>query len=918
MTSSKRLFWFPLFVCSWLWVFGSPLVHTQSTAADVFKSLQYRHIGPPGNRINAIAGVAGDPNVIYAAAASGGIFKSTDGGLHWQPIFDDQPVMSIGALAVARSDANVVWVGTGDANIRPNIEIGNGVYKSTDAGATWSHVGLDESGRIGRIAIDPRNASTVFVAAMGHCYGPQQQRGVFRTRDAGKTWERVLFVDENTGAIDVTVDPTNPRTVFAAMWQLSIHPWFSESGGPGGGIYVSRDGGTTWTNLTGRHGLAAAPIGRTSIVVAPSNSKRVYALVETADQGNLWRSDDGGESWTVASRDAAINRRARYFSRMGVLPDNPNEVYFLAQSLYLSVDGGTTTRLIPENFPDHHDIWFDPLNPNRILLANDRYVNISATRGRAWFHVSLPNAQINRVAVDRKIPYNVYGSRQDGPSYRGPSNSLVMGSGVPPAINGTGIIPPDSWEWTIGAESGWVIPDRADEDVVWASSANNVQHIDMRTGMMIGASPWPAGRGATGEPGAGEGGGRGGPVAERPFRRNWTIPLAMSPHDPHRIYTGSQFVHESADGGRTWSVISPDLTTNDKSKQGIPPGLWPETQDVPSTLIAIEESAVERGVIWTGSNDGVVSLTRDGGKTWTNVTANIPNLGAWGFVNSIAPSRHAFGAAYLTVDRHRAADNATYVFKTEDYGRSWKSIGARIPTGVFAYARVVREDPRRKGMLYLGTENGLYVTLDDGATWLPMQGNLPHTPIAWMTIQEDFDDLVVATWGRGIWILDDIAALQQLTPAVLSAPAQLIDPRPAYLFALRRPTTTESFATEFDTPSHAGRNPPYGAPISYYLGSAAKDVRIAILDEKGAAVQNLTGARTPGLNRVWWDLRSSAPAKSTSEEGRASGPAETNQEGGGRGATKPLVAPGTYTVRLSVDGKEQSSKLIVRKDPLAP
>jgi photosystem II stability/assembly factor-like uncharacterized protein len=770
-----------------LWAATSPGVHTQSGESDPFQALQYRHIGPPGNRINAVAGVPGDPTIIYAGTPSGGIFKSIDGGLHWQPTFDDQIVASIGALAVARSDPSVVWAGTGDPNIRPNIEIGNGVYRSTDAGKTWTHMGLDQTGRIGRIVIDPRNPSTVFVAAMGHCYGPQQERGVFRTRDSGMTWERVLFVDENTGAIDVTIDPTNPRILFAATWQLAIHPWFSENGGPGSGIYESHDGGTTWTSLTGRHGLAAAPLGRTSLAIAPSNPKRIYALAETADQGNLWRSDDGGESWTVASRNAAINRRARYFSRLGVLPDNPNEVYFLAQALYLSLDGGATAKIIPENFPDHHDIWFDPLNPNRIILANDRYVNISTTRGRSWFHVSLPNAQINRVATDRRIPYNVYGSRQDGPAYRGPSNSLVQGSGVPTLENGTGLIPPDFWEWTIGAESGWALPDRADDNVVWASSANNVQHIDMRTGMMMGTGPWPAGREgpAGGESGAGEGGGRGGPVADRPFRRNWTIPLAMSPQDPRKIYAGSQFVHESADGGRTWAVISPDLTTNDKTKQHIPPGLWPETQDVPSTLIAIEESPIEPGVIWTGSNDGVVSLTRDGGKNWTNVTGNIPNLGSWGFVNSIAPSRHGLGAAYVTVDRHRATDTATYVFKTEDYGGTWKAIGSGIPKSVFAYARVVREDPRRSKMLYLGTENGLYVSFDDGAAWRPLQNNLPHTPIAWLVVQEDFDDLVVATWGRGIWILDDIAALQQLTPNVLTARAHLFDLRPAYLFILR-------------------------------------------------------------------------------------------------------------------------------------
>src|SRR5581483_4054460 len=493
--------------------------------------------------------------------------------------------------------------------------------------------------------------------------------------------------------------------------------------------------------------------------------------------------------------------------------------------------------------------------PNRILLANDRYVNISLTRGRSWIHTNLPNAQLNRVATDHRIPYNVYGSRQDGPAYRGPSNSLLAGSGVPQARDGTGIIPPDFWEWTIGAESGWAIPDRSDEDIVWVSSANNVQHIDMRTGAMLGTSPWPAARGGEGgEPGAG--GGRGGPVADRQYRRNWTIPLAMSPHSTHRIYTGSQYVHESDDGGQTWSVISPDLTTNDKSKQGIPPGLWPETQDVPCTLIAIEESAIEPGVIWTGSNDGVVSVTRDGGKSWSNVTANIPGLGHWGFINSVTLSRHSFGAAYITIDRHRAADNSTYVFKTEDYGKTWKAIGGGIPKSVFAYARVVREDPRRKGMLYLGTENGLYVTVDDGGTWMSIQGNLPHTPIAWLTVQEEFDDLVVSAWGRGFWILDDIAPLQKMTPAILASRAHLFDPRPAYLFAPRHPTTSESFASEFDTPSTAGHNPPYGAGITYYLGSAPSgDVRLTIADEKGTTVRTLTGTKGAGLNRVWWDLR---------------------------------------------------------------
>ena len=880
----------------------------QSLTPAAYQSLPFRYIGPPGNRVNTVAGVAGDPNIIYAGTAAGGIFKSTDAGLKWEPVFDDQIVASIGVIAVARSDGNVVWAGTGDPNIRPNIEIGNGVYKSTDAGETWSHMGLDQTGRIGRVAIDPRNPSIVFVAAMGHSYGPQQERGVFRTRDAGRTWERVLFVDEHTGAIDVTIDPVDPRNVFAATWQLMIHPWFSESGGPGSGLHVSRDGGTTWTHLTGR-GLPSPPLGRSGIVISPSNPKRIYALIENEGEGNLWRSDDGGENWTVGSRDPAINNRARYFSRLGVSPDNQDEVYFLAQSVHHSLDAGATITTGVEMFPDSHDIWFDPLDGNRVIIASDRYVNISTTRGRSWFHIPLPASQVNRVATDRRFPYNVYGSRQDGPAYRGPSNSLLRGMTGGGGGSGSGLIPPDFWIWTIGFESGWVMPDRRDDNIIWASGSSNVEHIDMRTGILQGTTPFPRRQG---------GGGRRErpPVADRQYRRNWTIPLVISPHDPRKVYVGSQYVHQSPDGGETWSVISPDLTTNDKSKQQVPPDFHGRvTQDVPCTLIYIEESPIEPGVIWTGSNDGVVSLTRDGGKTWTNVTANIP-VATWGWVYSIAPSRHAFGTAYVTFDRHRAADTSTYVFKTEDYGRTWKSIGSGIPKSVFAYARVVREDPRRKGMLYLGTENSLYLTVDDGATWLPLQNNLPHSPIAWLTVQEDFDDLVVATWGRGFWILDDIGPLRQLTPSVLGSRVHLFEPRPAFLFALRAPTTSLSFLTENDPPSHVGHNPPYGAAITYYLNTpASSEVRLTILDDTDTTIRTLSGTQASGLNRVWWDLRSTAPPTSTSAGGD---PPQRAAQGAVRDPENPLVTPGVYTVKLSVDGRDLTTKLTVRKDPERP
>ena len=908
-----------LLVASGIGLARDPGASAQSLTPAIYRSLPFRYIGPPGNRTNAVAGVPGDPNVIYAGTPSGGIFKSFDAGLHWQPVFDGEHVMSIGALAVARSDPNVVWAGTGDPFIRPNIEIGDGVYKSTDAGKTWARMGLEQSGRIGRIAIDPRNPSIVFVAAMGSCYHPQEERGVYRTRDGGKTWERVLFVDENTGGIDVAIDPTNPRVVFAATWQLNIHPWFSEATGPGSAIYVSRDGGTTWSRLTGTegaaHGLPTTPIGRVSLAIAPSNGKRVYALIESTEPGNLWRSDDGGIQWRVASRDSVINRRARYFSMLGVEPDNPDELYVGAQSLYHSTDAGATFTMVPENYPDHHNIWFDPLNPSRIIVANDRYVNISTTRGRSWFHVNLPNAQVNRVSVDRRIPYDVYGSRQDGPAFRGPSNSLLASDGgwVGVKENGTGIIPPTDWERTIGAESGWVIPDQADDNILWVSSGSDVQHMDLRTHTLLGAGPWSGGatEGSGGEGGGGAGGR--GTVADRPFRRNWTIPMAMSPHDPRKVYAGSQYLHMSADGGKSWTIISPDLTTNDKSKQQIPPGLFPETQDVPCTLFAIAESPMEPGVIWTGSNDGVVQITRDEGRHWTNVTANLPDLASWGTITSIEPSRYQPGGAYVTVDRHRAADNNTYVFKTEDYGRTWRSIGAGIPKSVFAYARVVREDPRRKGMLYLGTENALYVSVDDGASWLSLQNNLPHTPIAWLVVQPDYDDLVVATWGRGFWIMDDISPLQQLTPEVLAEPVHLFDPRPAYALALRQPTTLESQAAEYDPPSTSGNNPPYGASIDYYLRSPASgDVQVTIVNEKGATIRTLTGSGAAGLNRVWWNLRRMGTSESIAfvYPGRRGGGG-----GGGRGSLNPLVPPGKYTVKLSVAGKELESTLMVRRDP---
>jgi photosystem II stability/assembly factor-like uncharacterized protein len=866
-----------------------------------FQALKYRYIGPQGNRVEAIAGVPGDPNTIYAGAASGGIFKSLDGGVHFAPIFDGQPVASIGALAVAPSEHNTVWAGTGEAFIRGNVSIGNGVYRSLDGGKTWEHVGLDQTGRISQIVINPTDPNIVYVASMGHCYGPQQERGVYRTTDGGKNWERVLFVDENTGASDLAMDPTNPHILFAGMWQVELRPWNLNSGGPGSGLYVSRDGGATWKHLTG-HGLPESPLGRIGVAIAPSNSSRVYALIETDDKGVLWRTDDGGDNWTMINRDRTLNRRPHYYSRMAVLPDNPNEIYFCTQlELHRSTDGGVTTTTVRAVWPDNHEMWIDPSNPGRMILANDRYVNISTNRGQSWMRTGLSNAQMYHVAVDDHIPYFVYGNRQDGPGHRGPSNSLAA----------TQILPGD-WTWAGGSESGFTYPDPADPNFVWTSGqAGFLQHLDLRTGQVRNVNPSPGG---------------GWPIADLKYRLQWTFPIALSPHDPHRLYIGSQYVHVTTDGGQTWTVISPDLTTNDKSKQQSSGGLSPDNTSVEfyCVLFAIAESPADANVIWAGSNDGLVHVTRDGGKHWTNVTKNFPNLPPWGTVSNIEPSRYAAGSAYITIDLHQMNDRRTYVFKTADYGATWTPITSGIPQDVFAYAHCVREDPFRQGLLYLGTENGIYVSFDDGARWMPLQSNLPHVPVTWITVQPRFRDLVLATYGRGFWIMDDISPLEQLHQEVSSANQYLFETRPAYRFLMLAESRLPMYmGEENDPPGNAGHNPPYGASINYYLRSApTADVQIEIADKNGQLIRSIKGTKQAGVNRLWWDLKyepTRQPRLRTSPLGHADiglGP-EGWRPFPLEGRLSPLVPPGTYTVKLKIGQTELSRPLEVIRDPNA-
>jgi photosystem II stability/assembly factor-like uncharacterized protein len=924
-----------------------------SVNPDVYNQLQFRYIGPVGNRATAVAGVAGNPHLYYVGAASGGIFKSTDGGIHWDPIFDSQTVSSIGSLAVAASDPNIVWAGTGESFIRSHISVGSGIYKSLDAGKTWAPMGLEKTGRIGNVIIDPRNPEIVLACALGHAYGPQPERGVFRTTDGGKNWERVLFVDENTGCSDMAVDPNNSHILFAGMWQLEIHTYGRTSGGPDSGLFKSSDGGATWKRLEG-HGLPKPPVGRIAVRVAQRDSNRVYALIETGDgvpidgkptqSGQLWRSDDGGESWQLVNSDRQIRGRTHYYTREEIAPDNENEVYFFSAAFSRTLDGGHTLTNMPATpGGDNHEMWIDPTNGNRMAVVNDSGVSISVNRGHTWDRIQLPIAQIYHVTLDDQIPYFVYGNKQDGPSYRGPSNSLQFG-GFGGGGGGGAQIPRSVWHPVAGSESGYATPDPVDNNIIWSSGTGSgsvggaMARFDERNHQAREVEVWPEDV-------------SGASAAEVKYRFNWEFPITISPHDHNKVYVGSQFVHVTTDGGNSWQIISPDLTRNDKSRQQISGGLTPDNIGVEyaGTVFAIAESPKEAGVIWAGTNDGLVQITRDGGKTWTNVTKNIPNLPEWGTVSNIEASRYDAGSAYITVDFHQMNNRDPFVYKTADYGRTWTAITNGIPHSMLSYAHCIREDPVRKGLLYLGTENALYVSFDDGKNWQPLQSSLPHSPVYWIAVQERFHDLALATYGRGFWILDDLTPLQQLTQEVLAKNAHLFGPRDAYRF---RPVSQPAAATYDPT---AGHNPPYGATINFYLKSKLREkdkARLTISDASGKVVREVEcrapraeGTRPgagaggpggggggeggpssrpceakPGINRYWWDLRFEQSPEIKLRNSPLFAPDVTLGAEGWRpapsiGRISLLAPPGTYTVTLTLGEEKFSQKLNVLKDP---
>jgi len=796
-----------------------------------------------------------------------------------------------------------VWVGTGETFvIRPAHAMGDGIYKSEDAGKTWKNMGLQKTGRIGRVLLHPTDSDIVYAAALGHTYGPQQERGVYKTVDGGKTWKRILFIDENTGAAELAMDPKNPDRLLVGMWSIHINNWGLNSGGAGGGVYRTTNGGETWEPLSkkGLPGGDKNPVGKTAVAISPSNPNIVYALFEI-DSPALYRSEDFGETWTLQTRNHDIAERAPYYTRMAVNTADSNELYFASVKFSISKDGGKTIKSGYSAGGDNHDIWIDPINPDRLLVAHDGGASISMNHGKTFQRIVLPIAQMYHVSVDDQIPYNVYGNRQDGYSYKGPSNSRQ------------GYIPLGLWKGVGGCESGFAQPDPFDNNIVWSGCYDGgLQRYNAKTGHVRDVRIWPeAGYGW--EPG------------KLKYRWHWNFPLAFSPHTKHRVYVGSQYVHQSDNGGQSWQVISPDLTLNDKTHQQNSGGIAIDnlmTFDG-AVLFSIAESTLEPGLIWTGSNDGQVQLTKDGGENWTNVTANIPNLPKWGTIANIEVSRYNKGTAYITADLHQMGDFDPYVYKTKDYGQTWKLISTNVPKSVHSFAHVIKEDPKREGMLYLGVDNGLYISHNDGTSWMRFRNNLPPAPVYWVEIQERFDDLVVGTYGRGYYILDNVAPLREFDLDAKNEVAHLFSLRPTYRFIDQQSIKT-------DGPSlNSGRNPAYGADINYYLkDSTDQKVEIQILSSSNQIIRTLKGNSDAGIHRIMWDLRYEPTYKAKLKSTPPGRPwVQLNGEGWRplvtwdldlwRGQFGPRVVPETYKVKLIVGEKEYVREVDVLKDPLS-
>ena len=874
---------------------GAPAKAVKIASFDqsLYKAMSWRLLGPfRGGRVTAVAGIPGRPLTYFFGATGGGVWKTEDGGLNWRCISDGYfKTGSVGALAVSEWDPNVVYAGMGEAPIRGNVSHGDGIYKSTDGGKTWKHVGLADTSQISRIRIHPRNPDLVYVAALGHVYGTNDERGVFRSMDGGKTWEKILFRSNKAGAIDLILDPNNSRVIFATFWEAFRTPHSLSSGGPGSGLFKSVDGGDTWTEISRNKGLPQGIQGKIGVTVSPAQPDRVWAIVE-AEDGGVFRSDDGGGTWAKLNEDRRLRQRAWYYSRIYADPKNADSVYVLNTGFYKSADGGRTYASIPAPHGDNHDLWIDPGDPKRMINSNDGGANVSLNGGLSWTgQGNQPTAQFYHVAVDNQFPYWVYGAQQDNSTVRIASRTA------------TGSIDTPDWHAVGGGESGFVLPKPDNPNIVYAGSYGGLlTRWDYVTRQERVITAWP-----DNPMGSGAGGTK--------FRYQWTAPILVSRFDPNVLYHAAQVLFRSRNEGQSWETISPDLTTNDKERQKSSGG--PITQDNTSveyycTIFALAESFQDPKILWVGSDDGLVHMTKDGGKNWENITPR--EMGKWSLVSSIEPSSFDAATAYLAADRHELDDFKPYVYKTEDFGKTWKMIGAGMPQNTFV--RVVREDPKRRGLLYAGTETGMFVSFNDGASWQSLQLNLPVVPVHDLVVKDN--DLVAATHGRSFWILDDLTPLHQIDEQVAASDVFLFKPRDAYRM--------EGGGGFSGGGGDVGQNPPAGSVIYYDLKEKPKsEITLEFLDAKGSVIKKYTSATAgaavsaepaerpfaggprlqadAGMNRFVWNMRYPDAER------------VPNAVLWGGSTVGPVAPPGMYQVRLTVGGKTLTQSWEWKKDP---
>jgi photosystem II stability/assembly factor-like uncharacterized protein len=854
-----------------------------------YNRIAFREVGPAvaGGRVTAVVGVADDPKLYYLGSAGGGVWKTVNGGVTWTPLFDKQSVSSIGAIAIDPKNHDVVWAGTGETNPRNDVSWGDGIYRTSDGGKTWTSMGLAGTRAIASVIVDPHDPNTVLVGALGDVFADSPERGVFRTTDGGKTWTKTLFVGPHSGVSEMVADPQNSKILYAGIWEFQRKPWTFTSGGNDDGIWKSTDGGKTWNRLTG-HGLPEGMTGRVGLAVAPSNPQRVYALVESKD-GILWRSDDAGANWKLMTKNTLVDQRPFYFSHVRVDPSNADHLYGVSEALSESKDGGKTfTEIAKSVHVDYHDMWIAPNDPKRMITGEDGGYAITVDGGAAWaFSRNLAIGQIYHVGYDDRTPYSVCVGLQDNNGFCGPSNSLSPEG-----------IADEAWDRVVGGDGQWAWPDPRDPNLVWTDlQTGRLSIYDRAAQRTVPIQPW---RGTQADDFQ---------LDKARYRYNWDAPIAFDPFDPATTWFGANVVFATRDRGQHWKPISPDLTRNDKGHQqpsGGPLALDVTSAENTGALLDIEPSTKTRGEIWTGSDDGQVFLTRDAGLHWNNVTPS--GAPADGRAEIVSPSPLQPGTAYTVIDRHLLGDDHPYVFVTHDFGAHWTTIASGLPAG--ESARAIRADTRNPHLVYLGLENSFWLSYDDGAHWRKPGLGMPTVATYDLRIQPRFNDLIAATHGRAVWILDDLTPIQQL-PQAEAAGAMLFKPLTAYLFNTH--ANDEGLYTRY-----SGKNPPAGASISFYQAQpGAKAPEIEILDPAGRAVRRLRGTETidghetplvtnfAGLNRIAWDLREDGPV-------RWAGAAKESYGGPRVG---PAVVPGIYTARITLAAKTFSQSFRVEGDP---